>query len=55
MPFLIASSSAISGLLTLQLYALCQNNNFKNFRIGMLDLADNTINIATPSLLNHKY
>ena len=55
MPSLITSSSAISGLLALQLYALCQNNNFKNFKIGMLDLADNTINVATPSLLKDEY
>ena len=31
MPALITSTASIAGLLALQLYALCQNNNIKNY------------------------
>ena len=50
-PSLITTTSSIAGLLALQIYVLCQNKNCKKFRVGMIDLADNTINLAIPSLL----
>ena len=51
MPSVITSTTCIAALLSLQLYALCQKNNYKYFRVGMIDLSDNTINLATPSLI----
>ena len=50
-PSLITTTSSIAGLLALQIYVLCQNKNCEKFRVGMIDLADNTINLAIPSLL----
>ena len=50
-PSLITTTSSIAGLLSLQIYVLCQNKNCEKLRVGMIDLADNTINLAIPSLL----
>ena len=50
-PSIITSTSSIAGLLSLQIYVICQNKNCEKFRVGMIDLADNTINLAIPSLL----
>ena len=52
MPALITSTSSISGLLALQLYALCQNSDCKNFRTGVIDLYDNTLSLGIPVLNN---
>jgi len=51
MPSVITSTTCIAALLSLQLYAFCQKNNYKYLRVGMIDLSDNTINLATPSLI----
>ena len=51
MPALITSTSAIAGLLALQFYVLSQNSNCKNFRIGVIDLSDNTLALGKPVLL----
>jgi len=48
MPALITSTASISGLLALQLYVLCQNNNIKNYRTGVIDLSDNTLSLGIP-------
>ena len=48
MPALITSTASISGLLALQLYVLCQNNNVKNYRTGVIDLSDNTLSLGIP-------
>ena len=49
-PSIITSTSSISGLLALQLYVICQNNNCKNFRTGVIDLSDNTLSLGIPPL-----
>lgn len=51
MPSIITSTSCIAALLSLQLYVLCQNNNCEYYRVGMIDLSDNTISLAMPSLI----
>ncbi len=51
MPQIITSTSSISGLLALQLYVLAQNSNCKTFRTGIIDLSDNTLALAKPSLI----
>jgi len=51
MPSVITSTTCIAALLSLQLYSFCQKNNYKYLRVGMIDLSDNTINLATPSLI----
>ena len=51
MPSVITSTSCIAALLAIQLYVLCQKNNIKYYRVGMIDLSDNTINLAIPSLI----
>ena len=50
MPALITSTASIAGLLALQLYVLCQNNNIKNYRTGVIDLSDNTLSLGIPTL-----
>ena len=50
MPALITITASIAGLLALQLYVLCQNNNVKNFRTGVIDLSDNTLSLGIPTL-----
>ena len=52
MASLITSASAIAGLLALQLYVLSQNSDCKAFRVGVIDLSDNTLALSKPSLLN---
>ena len=52
MASLITSASAIAGLLALQLYVLSQNSDCKAFRVGVMDLSDNTLALGKPSLLN---
>ena len=47
-PALITSTACISGLLSLQLYVICQNSNYKNFRTGIIDLSDNTLCLGIP-------
>ena len=51
MPSIITSTSCIAALLAIQLYVFCQTNNCNYYRVGMIDLSDNTINLAIPSLL----
>ena len=51
MPALITSTSSIAGLLALQLYVLSQNSNCKTFRIGVMDLSDNTLALGIPQLI----
>ena len=51
MPALITSTSAIAGLLALQLYVLSQNCNCRTFRVGVMDLSDNTLALGKPTLL----
>ena len=51
MPQIITSTSSISGLLALQLYVLAQNSNCQTFRTGIIDLSDNTLALAKPSLI----
>ena len=51
MPSVITSTSCIAALLSLQLYVLCQKNNCEYYRVGMIDLSDNTISLAMPSLI----
>ena len=55
MPALITTTASISGLLALQLYVLCQNNNVKNFRIGLIDFSDNTLSLGIPVLKKNKF
>ena len=50
MPALITSTVSIAGLLALQLYALCQNNNIKNYWTGVIDLSDNSLSLGIPTL-----
>lgn len=50
-PSVIKSTSCISALLAIQLYVLCQKNNCEYYRVGMIDLSNNTISLAEPSLL----
>ena len=50
MPALITSTSAVAGLLSLQLYVICQNSNCKTFRVGMMDFSDNILSIGIPVL-----
>ena len=50
MPALITTTASISGLLALQLYVICQNNNVNNFRIGLIDFSDNTLSLGIPVL-----
>jgi len=50
MPALITSTSSISGLLALQIYVICQNNNTSTFRVGVIDLSDNTLALGIPQL-----
>ena len=50
MPALITTTSSISGLLALQIYVICQNENVKNFRIGLIDFSDNTLCLGIPLL-----
>ena len=50
-PALITSTSSIAGLLALQLYVLSQNGNCKNFRVGIMDLSDNTLALGVPQLI----
>ena len=50
MPALITSTSSISGLLALQLYVICQNCNTSTFRVGIIDLSDNTLALGIPQL-----
>ena len=52
MASLITSASAIAGLLALQLYVLSQNSDCKAFRVGVIDLSDNTLALSKSSLLN---
>lgn len=47
-PALITSTACISGLLSMQLYVICQNSNYKNFRTGIIDLSDNTLCLGIP-------
>lgn len=47
-PSLITSTSSIAGLLALQIYVICQNRNYRNFRTGIIDLSDNTLALAIP-------
>ena len=47
---LITSIASITGLLALQLYVLCQNNNIKNYRTGVIDLSDNILSLGIPTL-----
>lgn len=51
MPSLITSTLTIAGLLALQLYVLSENSDFKTFRVGVMDLSDNTLALGKPSLL----
>jgi ubiquitin-activating enzyme E1 len=51
MPALITSTSSVAGLLALQLYVICQNSNCKTFRIGIMDLSDNTLGLGIPELI----
>ena len=51
MPSVITSTSCIAALLAIQLYVLCQRNNCEYYRVWMIDLSDNTISLAMPSLL----
>lgn len=51
MPALITSTSSIAGLLALQMYVISQNSNCKTFRIGVMDLSDNTLALGIPKLL----
>ena len=51
MPALITSTSSVAGLLALQLYVICQNSNCKTFRIGIMDLSDNTLDLGQPELI----
>ena len=51
MPAIITSTSSIAGLLSLQLYVLSQNCNCKTFRVGVIDLSDNTLALGKPGLL----
>ena len=51
MPVLITNTSAIAGLLALQLYVLSQNCNCRIFRVGVMDLSDNTLALGKPTLL----
>lgn len=51
MPAIITSTSAIAGLLALQLYVLSQNSNCETFRVGVMDLSDNTLALGKPGLL----
>ena len=51
MPQIITSTSSISGLLALQLYVLAQNSNCNFFRTGIIDLSDNTLALAKPTLI----
>ena len=50
-PSVITSTSCIAALVAIQLYVLCQKNNCQYYRVGMIDLSDNTISLAIPSLL----
>ena len=52
LPALITSTSAVAGLLALQLYVICQNSNIKTFRIGMIDFSDNILSIGIPASIN---
>ena len=52
MPALITSTASIAGLLALQLYVICQNCNYKNFRTGIIDLSDNTLSLGIPLGIN---
>ena len=54
MPALITTTSSISGLLALQIYVICQNENVKNFRIGLIDFSDNTLCLGIPLLKKNK-
>ena len=49
-PALITSTSSIAGLLALQIYVICQNSNCRTFRIGIMDLSDNTLGLGIPEL-----
>ena len=51
LPSVITSTSCIAALLAIQLYVFCQKNNCEYYRVGMIDLSDNTINLAVPSLI----
>ena len=44
MPALITSTSSISG------YVICQNCNTSTFRVGIIDLSDNTLALGIPQL-----
>ena len=52
-PALITSTSAIGGILALQLYVICQKKNYRNFRTGMIDLSDNTLALGIPESIKH--
>ena len=47
-PSIVTSTSAVAGLLSLQLYVICQNKDYNKFRIGCIDLSSNLINLAIP-------
>ena len=51
MPSIITSTSCIAALLAIQLYVFCQKSNCEYYRVGMIDLSDNTINLAIPALI----
>jgi len=52
-PSIITSTSAIAGLLALQLYVIAQSKDCKKFRTGMMDLSDNTLALGIPLLINN--
>ena len=53
-PALATSTSAVSGLLSLQLYVICQDKDYTKFRVGCLNLSNNLLNIAIPEELKMK-
>lgn len=50
-PSISTSTSAVTGLLSLQLYVICQNKDYNKFRTGCIDLSSNIINLAIPEEL----
>lgn len=53
-PAIATSTSSVSGLLSLQLYVICQNKDYTKFRVGCLNLSNNLLNIAIPEELKIK-
>lgn len=47
-PAIITSTSSIAGLLSLQLFVICQNKDYKTFMTGIINLSDNSLALGIP-------